>query len=55
VLLCSDGLHGVLSDGQIADTLRSPGTLEEKVRTLVDMARRKGGPDNITAVLIEAH
>ena len=51
-LLCSDGLHGVIDSQAIIDTLSGAGTLEEKCRTLVDAAKRAGGPDNITAVLL---
>jgi len=35
VLLCSDGLHGVVDTDIIADTLASPGALEDKCRTLI--------------------
>ena len=54
LLLCSDGIHGVLTDSQIAaftsDRERSP---EEICRTIVDDANGRGGPDNATAVLVE--
>jgi len=52
VLLCSDGLHGVLSDEQITSVLS---TLEgeEVVETLVAEALSEGGPDNVTVVLVE--
>lgn len=52
-LLCSDGLHGVVANNQIVDTLSGPGTLEQKCRTLIDAARQAGGPDNVTAVLLQ--
>lgn len=54
ILLCSDGLHGVISEGIIAETLGSERTLEEKCHYLIDAARMAGGPDNITAVLVHA-
>jgi protein phosphatase len=53
-LLCSDGLHGVVDTGVIAQTLKSPQTLESKCHYLVEAAREGGGPDNITAVLLRA-
>ena len=52
-LLCSDGLHGVVANNQIVDTLSGSGTLEQKCRTLIDAARQAGGPDNVTAVLLQ--
>lgn len=51
-LLCSDGLHGVVDSQAIIETLSGSGTLDEKCRTLVEAAKRAGGPDNITAVLL---
>lgn len=55
VLMCSDGLHGVLEGGDIERVLReSPASLEEKCRQLIDAAKSAGGPDNITTVLLRA-
>ncbi len=52
VLLCSDGLHGVITDIAIAAVLAAEGTLEEKAKKLIELARKAGGPDNITTVLL---
>jgi PPM family protein phosphatase len=52
VLLCSDGLTGVVSDADIAKVLQETDDLDETLKTLVDMANDAGGPDNITVVLI---
>lgn len=52
ILLCSDGLHGVVDEEKIAGVLAMPGTLEDKCRKLVGEAKANGGPDNITAVLL---
>ncbi len=52
VLLCSDGLSGVVDDDHIADLLTSDLTPEETVTELVEAANEAGGPDNITAVLL---
>ena len=51
-LLCSDGLHGVIDSKTIAETLAAEETLESKCHALVDAAKRAGGPDNITALLL---
>ena len=54
ILICSDGLHGVAQEGDIVDALSAEGTLEEKCKRLIEAARERGGPDNITAVLLKA-
>lgn len=53
VLLCSDGLHGVLEEKMLRDTLDSQKSLGEKCHYLVDAVREKGGPDNVTVLLIQ--
>jgi protein phosphatase len=54
VLLCSDGLHGVAPDERIGAVLAIDGSLEAKCRKLIELARELGGPDNITAVILQA-
>lgn len=57
LLMCSDGLHGVVEEDRIVAILRGSApdqSLEEKCRELIDAARGAGGPDNITAVLLRA-
>jgi len=53
VLLCSDGLHGVINEEDIAKVLASPASLKDKCQQLIASARAQGGPDNITAVLLQ--
>jgi protein phosphatase len=56
VLLCCDGLSGMVPDARIAELLRgSHGDLKLAARTLVDAANDAGGVDNITCVLVQAH
>jgi len=52
ILLCSDGLHGVIDEHFIASVLATEVTLEEKCHHLIDGAKAAGGPDNITVVLM---
>lgn len=52
LMLSSDGLHGILTDDFLQQTLNSEKNLEEKAHYLVDAAKSEGGPDNITVVLI---
>jgi len=57
LLMCSDGLHGVVEEQRIVAILRGGAgnqPLEEKCRELIAAARDAGGPDNITAVLLRA-
>ncbi len=54
ILLSSDGLHGVLNSGDIADALSGNGSLESKCQRLIEAAKQAGGPDNITVVLLRA-
>lgn len=55
VLICSDGLHGVLEPPQLEEILRGGrdgGPLEESCRQLIEAAKEAGGPDNVTVVLV---
>jgi serine/threonine protein phosphatase PrpC len=52
LLVCSDGLWGVISEERIGDIIKSSDTLPEACQELIDAANAAGGPDNITAVLI---
>ena len=53
VLLCSDGLHGLVGDPALALLLSDPHTVAESVALLVAAARAAGGSDNITAIVCE--
>jgi PPM family protein phosphatase len=53
LLLCSDGLHGVLSEKILQSTLDSEKSLADKCHYLVEAAKSEGGPDNVTVVLIQ--
>ena len=52
LLLCTDGLHGVVNDDAIALLLRQPGGVEEIASELVERALSQGSTDNITAVVV---
>jgi protein phosphatase len=51
ILLCTDGLHGLVSDEELANTMAEQ-SLTEACRELVALAKARGGPDNITAQLL---
>ena len=52
-LLCSDGLPRELRDEHIASLLRRFADPQEAAKELVDEAKRRGGNDNITAVVVD--
>jgi protein phosphatase len=54
-LLCSDGLNDVLTDDEIAAVLnRNAGDLESTAQQLIADVNARGGPDNVSIVLIQA-
>ena len=52
-LLCSDGLSGMVADGNLATIVGSGDSLESIAKALIDAANDNGGRDNITAVLFK--
>lgn len=52
-LLCSDGLSGQITDEEIATILKLLPPLEA-AQLFIDLSNLRGGPDNITALVIEA-
>ncbi len=52
-ILCSDGLSGMIEDGEILQIVASSPTIEEACRKLIALANEHGGEDNITAVLVK--
>ena len=52
LLLCSDGLSGMLSDAAMEHEMNGPGDTAHIVDRLVDEANRAGGRDNISAIVI---
>jgi protein phosphatase len=50
-LLCSDGLHGPVSDDELLGVLVTEPDLEKAAQTLIQKALDRDGPDNITVVL----
>lgn len=51
LLLCSDGLHGKVSDEEMRQVVLSDAPLPEQCKKLVAMANERGGEDNITVVI----
>ena len=53
LLLCTDGLCGMLQDEEMAKILNKRTELEKKAELLVAEANKKGGFDNISLILIQ--
>jgi len=53
VLLCSDGLWGVISEKDIIETIRSSTSLQQACHQMVEIANNAGGPDNISVILVQ--
>jgi serine/threonine protein phosphatase PrpC len=52
-LLCSDGVHGVLTLDTIADILRERSASDDSARALVAAALDSGSTDNCTALVVD--
>ncbi|MBI5168187.1 MAG: Stp1/IreP family PP2C-type Ser/Thr phosphatase [Candidatus Eisenbacteria bacterium] len=50
IVICSDGLHGQVSDSEIA-MLAGDQEPDEACQSLIDLANERGGPDNITVIV----
>lgn len=53
VLLCSDGLWGEISEADMLRIIRESKSLQEACDTMIALANRNGGHDNITVLLLK--
>ncbi len=53
IVICSDGLTGLVSDEQIYEIVKENDDFEVAAQKLIELANRKGGRDNITCVVFE--
>jgi protein phosphatase len=52
-MLCSDGLNDVIEDDDIASILAGGGQrLDQTTRLLIETANERGGPDNVSVILV---
>ena len=51
LVICSDGLWGQVHDSEILETVANQ-SAEQAGRQLIDLARERGGPDNITVQIL---
>jgi PPM family protein phosphatase len=52
LVLCSDGLSGLVRGPELAEAIATHESLEAACGALIDLANSRGGPDNITVVAI---
>lgn len=53
VILCSDGLWGEVTGPEIKEVLQKAASPLAAAKQLIDSANASGGPDNITAIIIQ--
>lgn len=53
LLICSDGLSGVVAPEQLQQIVTDHDSLDETCRALIDAANVAGGPDNITVAMLK--
>jgi protein phosphatase len=54
LLICSDGLWGLVRDAEILDAVENK-SAEQAGHELIELARERGGPDNITVEILRLH
>ena len=52
LLVCSDGLWGVVPEERMGEIIKSAPLLSTACQGLIDAANAAGGPDNISAILV---
>lgn len=52
LMLCSDGLWGLVPDAEMQEILEEERSLQDKADSLVEKALAAGGTDNVTVVLV---
>jgi serine/threonine protein phosphatase PrpC len=53
ILLCSDGLHGVMDNAAVTEVIVGASDVETAARRLVERAMERGSRDNVTALVVK--
>lgn len=53
LLICSDGLWGVVSESELSEMVLENHSLYQACQSMVEAANEAGGPDNITVILVQ--
>ena len=54
-LMCSDGLTDRVRNEEIRQVLIAKKTIETATKTLIELAKKRGGQDNVTVILVQAN
>jgi protein phosphatase len=52
LILCCDGLYGVVPDEEILDTVNTLKSPDDICKKLIEKANENGGPDNISVIVV---
>jgi protein phosphatase len=52
LVFCTDGLSNKISGDEIREALNGPGTLYDACSKMVELAKERGGEDNITVIAV---
>ncbi len=52
VLLCTDGLHGCFKRAELEERVLAKSEVGDLAKSLIQESRDRGGPDNITAIVV---
>lgn len=52
LLLCTDGIHGVIEESALRSMLYTSGSLEHTAKQLIESAKNSGAPDNASCVVV---
>jgi len=53
LLLCSDGLSGLLTQEEMFEILKAKGNIKSAAEYMINLAKHRGGDDNITLIIVE--
>lgn len=53
LLLCSDGLWGLVNESKIVESVRASSSVEKRAQELCDLANEAGGSDNISVLVVD--
>jgi PPM family protein phosphatase len=53
LLLCSDGIHGAVPDGELLEFVTGRDPLNDICAALIDRANARGGHDNATVIIVD--
>jgi PPM family protein phosphatase len=53
LMICSDGLWGVITEQDLVRSINEAGTLSRACQNLVNAANTAGGPDNISVIVVQ--